>query len=196
MSSPCPYLPVYVATCLRDQCASLQCLMYLRSSFFTLTIGRWVLLWHQGPDKLTRHVRWPLIDHHAIYRCSATLVTHLFHTVFIIHIAMPCFYVNQTGWTNESSIRLPFWEIEGFRPYSFEWQRVTSKIYTCHFLARHSALLGWCRGWLTHCHDILTEWDINSWCWWPGLPVGKHYKVTMSDTITSQCLSWYNLRCC
>ena len=26
----------------------------------------------------------------------------------------------------------------------------------------------------------MTEWDIRSWCWWPGLPVGQHYKVVLS----------------
>ena len=26
----------------------------------------------------------------------------------------------------------------------------------------------------------MTEWDGRSWCWWPGVPVRQHNKVTMS----------------
>ena len=26
----------------------------------------------------------------------------------------------------------------------------------------------------------MTEWDIRSWCWQPGFPVGEHYKLDMS----------------
>ena len=33
--------------------------------------------------------------------------------------------------------------------------------------------------WLAQWKDNITEWDIRSWCWQPGLPVGQHYKVTM-----------------
>ena len=32
---------------------------------------------------------------------------------------------------------------------------------------------------------IGSVWDIRVWSWWPGLPVGQHYKAT----VTSQYLS-------
>ena len=28
--------------------------------------------------------------------------------------------------------------------------------------------------------DNVTEWDIRSWCWRPGFPVGQHYKVAIA----------------
>ena len=28
--------------------------------------------------------------------------------------------------------------------------------------------------------DNVTERDIRSWCWWPGLPVGQPYKAILS----------------
>ena len=28
--------------------------------------------------------------------------------------------------------------------------------------------------------DNVTEWDIMSWYWWPGVPVKQYYKVTMN----------------
>ena len=33
------------------------------------------------------------------------------------------------------------------------------KIDTCRFLARHSPLLGWGKGWLAQCQDNVIEWD-------------------------------------
>ena len=45
----------------------------------------------------------------------------------------------------ELSIRLPFWEIEGFEPLVFEpWSSQTNdlKIDSCHLIARCSELLG------------------------------------------------------
>ena len=60
---------------------------------------------------------------------------------------------------------------------------MTYKIDTCCFLARvarRSALLGYGNDWLVQCQDTVTELDIRSWSWWPGLLVGQHHKVTMS----------------
>ena len=48
----------------------------------------------------------------------------------------------------------------------------------CPFLARCSALLGWGTDWFVQRQDTVTAWDIRSWCWWPGFPVGRHYKIT------------------
>ena len=36
------------------------------------------------------------------------------------------------------------------------------------------------KDWLAQSQDNVTEWDIRPWCWWPVLPVGQHYKVTIS----------------
>ena len=54
------------------------------------------------------------------------------------------------------------------------------RIDTCHFLARHSALRGYGKDCLAQCQDNVIEWDIRSWYWWPGLPVGHHTNVVMS----------------
>ena len=54
------------------------------------------------------------------------------------------------------------------------------KMYTCQFLAKCSVLLGEDKDWLTQCQDKVTDWDIKSWCWRPGVPVGQQYKVAMS----------------
>ena len=59
-------------------------------------------------------------------------------------------------------------------------QTCALKIYTFHYLARCSALLRYEKDWFTQCQDNGTEWDIRSWCKWPGFPVGQDYKVTMS----------------
>ena len=48
------------------------------------------------------------------------------------------------------------------------------KIDTC--LTRRSA---YGKDWLAKCQDNVTDCDMRSWCWWHGLPVGQHYKVTM-----------------
>ena len=58
-----------------------------------------------------------------------------------------------------------------FKPMveSNEW---LIKCYTCRFLARCSALLGKGSDWLDQCQDNATEWDIRSWSWRPGFPVG------------------------
>ena len=51
--------------------------------------------------------------------------------------------LDQMGWPNELSIRLPFWYIMGFKPWSCETNDL--KIDTCHFLlilVRCSPLLG------------------------------------------------------
>ena len=52
-------------------------------------------------------------------------------------------------WPDECSVHLSFWEIREFGP---EWvepsQTNDFKIDTCHFLARHSALLGQGKDWL------------------------------------------------
>ena len=65
-----------------------------------------------------------------------------------------------------------------FEPWSSQIKNL--KINTSHFLTRHSALFGWVKDWLAQCQDNVTRCDIRSCCWWPGFPVGLHYKVTMS----------------
>ena len=32
---------------------------------------------------------------------------------------------------------------------------------------------------LAQFQDNVIEWDSRSWCWWPGFPVGQHYKALM-----------------
>ena len=54
------------------------------------------------------------------------------------------------------------------------------KIDTRRFLARRSALLGYEKDWLVQCQNNVTEWDIRSWCWQPGLPVFQHYEIMMN----------------
>ena len=35
--------------------------------------------------------------------------------------------------------------------------------------------------WFTQYQDyVTTEWDVGSWCQWPGLPMEQHYKIAMS----------------
>ena len=93
----------------------------------------------------------------------------------------------QTGWPNELSIFLSFWEIEEFEPHGYvPWSSQTDnlKIDTCRFLARHSALLGTVKAWLAQCQDNVT-WvgyhnSIRLRCWWPGLPMEQHYQFIMS----------------
>ena len=54
---------------------------------------------------------------------------------------------------------------------------VTYNVDTCHFLAWHSALIGYGKDWFAECQDKLTEWDHGSWCWQPDFPVAQHCKV-------------------
>ena len=70
--------------------------------------------------------------------------------------------------TDEKAL-LGDWGIEphGFEPWSSQTNDI--KFDTCHFLARHSALLGDGKDQLVWCQDNMTEWDIRSWCWWLGL---------------------------
>ena len=83
------------------------------------------------------------------------------------------------GWMSRAPVPM-FWEIGEFRPHGYDsWSSQINalKMYTCRFLARCSTLLGWGMDWLAQCQDNVSEWDIRSWCWQPGLPVGWHYKV-------------------
>ena len=32
--------------------------------------------------------------------------------------------------------------------------------------------------------DDVTEWDVKSWCWWPGLPLEQYFKYTLSPVGT------------
>ena len=67
-----------------------------------------------------------------------------------------------------------------FDPWSSQTNDLT--IDTSHFLARLLALLGSGKDLLagSQCQDNVSEWYSRSCCWWPGLPVGQHYKVAMS----------------
>ena len=55
----------------------------------------------------------------------------------------------------------------------------TYKIDTCRFLARCSVLIGQGKDWLAQDQDNVTEWDIKSWYWRSGFPVGQHYEIAM-----------------
>ena len=54
------------------------------------------------------------------------------------------------------------------------WWSKTNDIYNL-YLSLPSQVLGIIEdGARTGCQDNVTEWDIRSCCWWPGLPVGQH----------------------
>ena len=58
-------------------------------------------------------------------------------------------------------------------------------------VVRRSALLDFKgKDWLGQCQDNVIEWEIGPWS-----PVGKDYKIIISDTITSRYLPPYDLRC-
>ena len=66
-------------------------------------------------------------------------------------------------------------------------KQMTYKIDTCRYLASLVLNLTWClallgygKDWLAQYHDNVTEWEIASWCWQPGVTVGQHYEVIMS----------------
>ena len=76
-------------------------------------------------------------------------------------------------------------DLAGVNPWSS--QSNIFKIDTFRFLARHLTLLGQGKDWLALCQDNVTEWDIKSWCIWPGFPVGNyhsHHECTLSEVIT------------
>ena len=94
-------------------------------------------------------------------------------------------------------------ELVAHGPRVWDWENpgrvkpMTSRIDTCHILARHLALLGSGKDWLAQSQDNVTEWNIKAWCWWPSLPVGQHYK-NHNEGALSQVgwyLSWYDRRC-
>ena len=62
--------------------------------------------------------------------------------------------------------------------------RVKSMTYTidnCRYAAwRLTYYIGQGQDWLAQCQNNVSVWDIRSWCWWPGFPVGQHYKFAMS----------------
>ena len=53
---------------------------------------------------------------------------------------------------------------------------MTYTIYTCPFLARHSALIS--KDWLAQCQHNVTEWDIGSWFQQPDFPVETRDAMT------------------
>ena len=54
------------------------------------------------------------------------------------------------------------------------------QIYTCHFLAWRSALIGYGKDWLAQFQNNVTGWDIRSLFRLPDVQMRQHYKVTMS----------------
>ena len=54
------------------------------------------------------------------------------------------------------------------------------KIDASCFLVRRLTLLGWGNDWLGQCQDNLAGWDIRSWCWQSGLPVGLPNNIVIS----------------
>ena len=83
--------------------------------------------------------------------------------VVVVRCACETWLVWKVGSSNPSRVKL-----------------MTYKIYTCHHLAWHVALIRQGKDWLEQCRDNVIVWDIGSWYWWFGVPVGHHYKVTMS----------------
>ena len=63
-------------------------------------------------------------------------------------------------------------QINWFESWSSQNKVLT--IYTCHFLAMCSSLIGYCKDWLAQCQDNVTSGDDT------GLAVGQHYKVAMN----------------
>ena len=57
---------------------------------------------------------------------------------------------------------------------------MTYKIDTFHYLAWHSAEKGQDKHWLAQYQENVNVLDSGIWCWWPGLPLGKHYKVSIT----------------
>ena len=56
------------------------------------------------------------------------------------------------------------------------------------------ALLGWAnKDWLAQYQDNVTEWDIRSYSWWIGIPVGQHYILAINVPCQNQ--SSHDLRC-
>ena len=51
------------------------------------------------------------------------------------------------------------------------------KIDTCRFVAKRSALLGYCKDCLVWCQDNVTKWDISVHSL---ISVEQHYKVTVT----------------
>ena len=62
-------------------------------------------------------------------------------------------------------------------------------MYACPLLARCSALLEKGKDWLAQHQDNVIEWDIGSWCWRPGLPVG----TGVIAALVSQCTLRYSI---
>ena len=58
-------------------------------------------------------------------------------------------------------------------------------LVACCFLARLSALLGSGKDWLEQFQDNVTRWNIRSWFWRPGLPMGQYYKVGRLPTLNT-----------
>ena len=50
----------------------------------------------------------------------------------------------------------------------------------CHYLAWHSALIGYDKNWLAQYLDNVTGLDIGSWCPRFSLLVGQHYEGIMN----------------
>ena len=61
------------------------------------------------------------------------------------------------------------------------------KIDACSQLDCRSTLIAQDKGWLAQYEDHVIAWDIGSVCWWPGLPVGQHYKVAMNARYILKC---------
>ena len=70
------------------------------------------------------------------------------------------------------------WEIGSVVPNRIK--TMTYKIDTCRFLAWHSKVISEDKDRLTQCQDTVTGWDGRSWFQRSSLPMGQHYKVTMS----------------
>ena len=49
------------------------------------------------------------------------------------------------------------------------------------------------RIWLVQLRDIVTEWDITSWCWLPGFPMGQHWTWPWVHTVKGWYSPWYNV---
>ena len=54
------------------------------------------------------------------------------------------------------------------------------KMNSSHSLVRYSALLEYGKDWLAQCQHNVMGWDIRSWYWEPGRPVGQQHNITMT----------------
>ena len=58
---------------------------------------------------------------------------------------------------------------------------ITYEIDTCHFLDWYLGLIGHGKDWLAQRQDNMIKWDVELWCWQPGIPMGSTPKSALSQ---------------